>query len=122
MSEAEERFGSFLARIKDVIQGPPDEYYEEQAREYESYWESLSDLVRVQEEIFERQRINYGNAELALKVMESGIFHKGGLRGTQLDFDGNFEVHPINRLEDLIAEVVSSLGAFSCQRCSGRDN
>jgi hypothetical protein len=123
MSEAEERFDSFLARIKDVSQGPPDEYYEEQAREYESYWHSLSDLVRSQEEIFERQRINLGNAELALKIMESGIFHKGGLKGTQLDFKGNFEVHRINLLENFVIEVASSLGAFShAKDIQGRDN
>lgn len=46
--------------------------------------------------------------------MESGIFHKGGLKGTNLDpYDRDFEVHTIDKLEDLLLEVASNLEIFS---------
>ena len=124
MSEAEVRFDSFLSRIKAITERPPVEYYEELAREEESFWQSLSDIERYHEEIIARYIISPERAELTLRIMQSGIFHRGGLRGAQLDFDGKFfEVHHIESLEDFVVEVLYSLLAFShAKDIQGREN
>jgi len=124
MSDAEKRFNAFLSRIKAITERPPVEYYEELAREEESFWQSLSDIERYHEEIIDRHIISPGRAELILRIMESGIFYRGGLRGGQLDFDGKiFEVHHIQSLEDFVVEAVNSLDAFSYAKdIQGREN
>jgi hypothetical protein len=117
MFDAEERFDSFLNRIKDLIQEPDESWdreIEREVMEENSYLKSLDDIEYYHWEIFRSQRISCFNADLHIKIMESGIFHKGGLKGTNLDLNArDFEVHTIDDLEDLLLEVASNLETFS---------
>ena len=52
-------------------------------------------------------------SKYCVKIMESGIFYKGGLKGTTLDmYDRDLEVHTIDALLDFVLEVASNLQTF----------
>ena len=66
-----------------------------------------------QDYIYEDSKKDW-HSNYCARIMESGIFHKGGLKGANLDFNASdFEVHTIDKLEDLLLEVASNLEIFS---------
>ena len=79
---------------------------------YEEYYDSTYGL-------------NYKDwlSKYCVKIMESGIFHKGGLKGTTLDiYDRDFEVHTIDGLLDFVLELASNLQTFTDTKdIQGRD-
>lgn len=102
MTKAETEFNEILASLKEYLAKPI-------APEKDSQWSKVSIFALGYREQDSFKDLIFQNQ---IKIMESGIFHNGGLKGkilqqTQLGRVLKYKVWPISNLAELLAKLTS---------------